>query len=133
VKNKYQVVEKVPAFVGESLYEAIRRMKVHAWKEGGLCDGFDFTYRPHFRPHDNDTKGPNCAECRVLLHDNWFERVHEETDGYNFYEEQLLAGSVMDPKYNARLACCIPIESWMEGMTCSIDLTPMESEEPILI
>jgi hypothetical protein len=57
-------------------------MKVHAFDEGN-CNGYDFTYRPHLRPHDNDTKGPICGGCRVVLKDNWFQRVHQETDGYN--------------------------------------------------
>lgn len=75
VKNKYGVVEKVPAFVGESILEAITRMKVHSFIEH--CNGYDVTYPPHLRPHDNDTKGPVCGLCRIVFHDNWFQRVHE--------------------------------------------------------
>ena len=121
-------MERVPAFVGESVLEAIVRMKVHAFQDSGICNGFDFTYRPHYRPHDNDTKGPNCGECRIVLEDNWFERVQEETDGYNVHEEKLLVGTVIDVKTNSRLACCVPVESWMNGLTCSVDVTPIESE-----
>lgn len=77
-------VERVQAFVGESLFEAITRNQVHAYPYPlSLCNGFDLTYRPHYRPHDNDSVGPQCGECRVVLEDNWFERVQEETDGYN--------------------------------------------------
>ena len=84
VRNRYGIVERVQAFVGESLLEAINRNKVHAFLNPiELCDGYDPIYRPHYRPHDNDSRGPNCADCRVTLEDNWFERVHEETDGYN--------------------------------------------------
>lgn len=75
VKNKYGQIEKVPAFVGESLLEAITRMKVHAFNDDN-CNGYDYTYRPHERPHDKDTKGPICGECRIVLEDNWFGRVH---------------------------------------------------------
>ena len=108
-------------------------MKVHAFENHAICNGYDFTYRPHYRPHDNDTSGPICGECRVVLEDNWFERVHNETDGYNTFEEQILMAGVIDGKSSTRLACCVPVESWMEGLTCSVDPTPIESEEPILV
>lgn len=98
-----------------------------------MCNGYDFTYRPHYRPHDNDSLGPKCGDCRVVFHDNWFERVQEETAGYNTHEEIILSAGVLDVKSKTRLACCVPIESWMEGMTLSIDETPVESEEPIIV
>ena len=31
-----------------------------------------------------------------------------------------------DLRSNTRLACCVPIESWMEGLTCEVDLDPVE-------
>ena len=102
-------------------------MKVASFNPFDVCNGYDFTYRPHYRPHDNDTKGPNCGDCRVVLEDNWFERVHEETDGLNENEERILATGVLDAQSNTRLACCIPIESWMSGLTCSVDISPQES------
>lgn len=125
------MVETVPAFVGESLLEAITRMKVHAFPEGN-CNGYDYTYRPHLRPHDNDTRGPNCGSCRVVLKDNWFQRVQAETDGYNENEELILNSLVADLKSNTRLACCVPIEPWMEGLTCEVDLDPMEFREGVI-
>jgi len=133
IRNKFNVVERIQAFEGESLFEAIVRNKVHAYGDPTLlCNGYDLIYRPHYRPHDNDCKGPNCGNCRVVLEDNWFERVHEETDGYNNLEESIL-NSQLDPKTYNRLSCCIPVEKWMEGLTCSVDLTPQESEETVLL
>ena len=132
VKNSIGQIERVPAFPGESLLDAITRARVKAYEDSLLCHGYDFTYRPHERPHDNDTKGPTCGDCRVVLEDNWFNRVHEETEGYNDNEEQLLFALSQDLKSNSRLACCIPIEQWMEGMTCTVDVEPVESENVIL-
>lgn len=71
--------------------------------------------------------GPVCGSCRIVLEDNWFQRVHQETDGYNENEELLLNGA-LDVKSNTRLACCIPVEAWMEGLTCTVDVTPAEGE-----
>ena len=100
-------------------------MKVHAFKDDH-CHGQDTTYRPHQRPHDYDSEGPSCGSCRVVLKDNWFQRVQKETDGYNEREEQLLHTSMADLKSNTRLACCVPIEAWMEGLTCEVDVDPQE-------
>lgn len=132
IKNRYNMVERVPAFVGESILDAINRMKVQSFGEQ-LCYGHDLTYRPHFRPHDNDSSGPVCASCRIVFEDNWFKRVHEETEGYNNVEELLLNSNVLDLKSNTRLACCVPVEAWMEGLTCYVDPDPNEGEELLLI
>ena len=102
------MVERIPAFVGESIFDAIYRMKMQAFQED-TCHGHDITYRPHYRPHDNDQTGPVCAGCRIVFEDNWFKRIHEETDGYNENEELLLNASVLDLKSNTRLACCVPV------------------------
>ena len=49
--------------------------------QSDICHGYDFTYRPHIRPHDPYTEGPQCGKCRVVLLDNWYPRVNEETEG----------------------------------------------------
>lgn len=41
--------------------------------------------------------------------------------------------SILHVKSNSRLACCIPIESWMQGMTLAVDVTPSEGEQTMLI
>ena len=97
------------------------------------CHGHDITYRPHYRPHDNDQTGPVCAGCRIVFEDNWFKRIHEETDGYNENEELLLNASVLDLKSNTRLACCVPVQAWMEGLTCFVDPNPNASEELLVL
>jgi len=51
-------------------------MNVASFDEN-VCDGFDTTYRPHERPHNNMSFGAQCGSCRVVLEDNWFKRVHE--------------------------------------------------------
>lgn len=131
MRNRNGALERVPAFVGESLLEAITRMKVRAFREDN-CNGYDYTYRPHYRPHDNDTKGPICGSCRVVLEGNWFQRVHKETDGFNENEEYLLKTNPADLKSNTRLACCVPVEPWMEGLTCAVDVDPVEGDVTVI-
>jgi hypothetical protein len=48
-------------------------------------------------------------------------------------EELLLFSSALDLKSNTRLACCVPVEGWMEGLTCYVDIDPVEGEQPVLI
>lgn len=64
-------------------------MQVQAF-EPNVCDGYDATYRPHYRPHDPFSDGPQCGGCRVVFEDNWFERVNKETDGISEKEITLL-------------------------------------------
>jgi len=45
----------------------------------------------------------------------------------------MLHGSTLDLKSNTRLACCVPVEAWMEGLTCYVDPNPNESEELLLM
>jgi hypothetical protein len=96
------------------------RMKVKSF-EYNVCDGYDMTYRPHYRPHDPFSDGPQCGNCRVVLEDNWYNRVDKETDGMSSQEVSCLKETVSDIQANTRLACCIPIESWMNGMTLKVD------------
>lgn len=98
-------------------------MNVRAF-ETNVCDGYDTTYRPHYRPHDPFSEGPQCGGCRVVLQDNWFNRVDKETNGMSDREKFVLQQSQLDLQANTRLACCIPIEGWMNGMTLSIDAEP---------
>lgn len=58
--------------------------------ETDTCDGYDATYRPHYRPHDPFSDGPQCGGCRVVLEDNWYERVNKETEGMSQKEIDLL-------------------------------------------
>ena len=95
-------------------------MKVKSF-ELNICDGYDATYRPHVRPHDPFSDGPQCAGCKVILEDNWFNRVDKETDGMSAQEQYCLSENVPDLQSNTRLACCVPIESWMNGMTLRVD------------
>lgn len=55
-------------------------MKVRGFQTN-VCDGYDATYRPHVRPHDPFSDGPQCGGCRVVLEDNWYNRVNKETEG----------------------------------------------------
>ncbi len=123
MRNGDQVYEKVPAFEGESLLETLTRMRVRGF-ESNLCNGYDTTYRPHVRPHDPFSDGPQCGMCRVVLEDNWYNRVDKETDGMAEQERHMLAEYTTDLQANTRLACCIPIEPWMDGMTLSVDPEP---------
>lgn len=95
-------------------------MKVKSF-EPNLCDGYDATYRPHIRPHDPFSDGPQCGSCRVILEDNWFNRVDKETGGQSQQEVYCLKETVSDLQVNTRLACCVPIEPWMNGMTLRVD------------
>ncbi len=69
----------------------------------------------------------------MVLKDNWFQRVHAETDGYNENEDLILNSSVVNLKSNTRLACCVPIESWMNGLTCEVDLDPLEFRDGVIL
>lgn len=51
-------------------------MKVKGFPEE-KCDGHDFTYRPHERPHDPFSDGPECGNCRISLRSNWFNKIDE--------------------------------------------------------
>lgn len=118
--------------MGESLYETITRWRVIGGHSASYCDGGDFNYRPHERPLDPFSDGPYCGNCRVILLDNWFNKVNEETDGQSKRETDLLS-SQLDNRNDLRLSCCVPVESWMEGLTFEI-YTPAEiSEAPKFI
>lgn len=39
------------------------------------CHGGDMIYRPHQRPHDPFSDGPQCGLCQIILTDNWHEKV----------------------------------------------------------
>jgi ferredoxin len=78
------------------------------------------------RPHDPFSEGPQCGGCRVILEDNWYNRVHNETDGMSEQERFQLTETQNDLQANTRLACCVPIESWMNGMTLRVDPEPTE-------
>ena len=96
-------------------------MKVKGFNYPELCDGDDFTYRPHVRPHDPFCAGPSCGSCRIVFKDNWYEKINEETDGMT-RDEQILLLHFQDIRQKTRLACCIPVESWMNG--CTFELLP---------
>ena len=44
-------------------------------------------------------------------------------------EQIMLSSGNVDPQSNSRLACCIPIESWMNGMKLSMDPVANDGEE----
>ncbi len=46
--------------------DTITRMRVRGF-ESNICIGYDATYRPHVRPHDPFSDGPQCGACRVVL------------------------------------------------------------------
>ena len=60
------------------------------------------------------------------MEDNWVNRVNNETDGASDQEKFVLSERQSDLQSNTRLACCIPIESWMNGMTLRVDPEPTE-------
>ena len=56
-------------------------MKVKGSFNHSLCLGNDTNYRPHERPHDPFSEGPTCGMCRIVLRDNWFDKINVATDG----------------------------------------------------
>jgi hypothetical protein len=57
--------------------------------------------------------------CRIIFLDNWYDRIYEETDGMNEYEESAIY-RYSDFVKGSRLACCLPVEKWMDGCTFEI-------------
>ena len=51
-------------------------MRVKGTMHTGLCLGHDFVYKPHLRPHDPYSDGPNCGICRIVLKDNWYHKIN---------------------------------------------------------
>lgn len=127
VKDSEGQWQQIHGFEGESFFEAIIRMNVRGFDANGFCNGGDFTYRPHYRPHDPFSSGPSCGSCRIILKDNWYEKIHRETEGTTKEEEALLM-HFPDIRQQVRLACCIPVESWMNGCTFEILPDPELSE-----
>lgn len=103
------------------------RFKVKGGVNERYCMGGDLTYRPHERPHDPFSSGPTCGMCRIVLTDNWYEKVNEETDGISNPEQATLL-VFTDIKKNVRLSCCVPVEKWMDGCTFEIYTPPEMSE-----
>ena len=102
-------------------------MNIRGFEASRFCNGGDFTYRPHFRPHDPFSAGPSCGSCRIILKDNWYNKIHEETEGIT-KEEQSLLLHFPDIRKNVRLACCLPVEKWMNGCTFEVLPDPELSE-----
>lgn len=127
VKNSHGQWEQIHAFVGENFQDAILRMNVKGAYNERLCYGSDYVYQPHLRPHDPFSDGPMCGMCRIVLLDNWYEKVHQETDGMSVEEEDLLV-KYTDARKDMRLSCCLPVEKWMDGCTFQIYPPPEVSE-----
>lgn len=127
VKNADGQWEQIYAFVGENFQDAILRMKVKGADSERLCYGADFVYQPHERPHDPFSDGPICGMCRIVLKDNWYDKVNQETEGMTDEEEYLLQ-KYTDARKDMRLSCCLPVEKWMDGCTFEIYSPPEVSE-----
>jgi hypothetical protein len=69
--------EKAYGFVGDSFLDVIIRMSVQGVEFWQTCAGYDLIYPPHQRPHDPFSAGACCGKCRIILVDNWFEKIFE--------------------------------------------------------
>ena len=93
-------------------------MALQRWNIGGLpaeCGGGDPESPPHIKPFDFYSFGPLCNTCQVIIPQSMNSQVPKSKA-----ETLNLDTSPWYVESNSRLACCIQMEKWMDGMTIKI-------------
>jgi ferredoxin len=104
----------VQAYEGEPLLLALKRNSIPI---GHACNGGDMVV-PYTEPmQDNTSWGPSCSECQIVVGEAWFKHLkpmgeHEKT--------RLLRTHTNFVTPLSRLACCLMVEKWMNGIHLSI-------------
>ncbi|KAM3144969.1 hypothetical protein pb186bvf_002974 [Paramecium bursaria] len=110
------VFDRIPAFVGESLLEALKRFTVD--EVVGSCDGGEKLDSILEDPIQPNSYGPLCSDCQVYIASPWVERLRPR----DYREELQLDNAVQVSEKHSRLSCTIKIEKWMDEMEVSTAL-----------
>ena len=97
------------------MLEALQRSNIEGLP--AYCDGGDPETPPHIKPFDFYAYGPMCTDCLVTVAMKWNNKIPMSS-----VEHENLTGHSEYVNHNSRLACCIQIEEWMDGMTVEIGL-----------
>ena len=118
----------IKAMVGEPLLYALKKNFVpinHA------CNGGDLNVPSTEFPLDTTSWGPACSECQVIVSEPWLKYL--KPMGEN---EQARLARTTNSYFGAqsRLACCVMVEKWMDGMQLGVpyndDSRPVGGDAP---
>ena len=104
---------KVAAYEGESLQKALTRGQVPGFPAS--CQGGDPESTSHERPFDYYSRGPTWSQCQIYMKQEFSGRISKLNQEVEYLDEiQEIVQS------DSRLACCIPVKTWMNGMPIEI-------------
>ncbi|KAL4470240.1 hypothetical protein ABPG74_011851 [Tetrahymena malaccensis] len=118
IQNRIGQFERISAFEGESLLEALQRNKVAGIV--ATCEGGEDINTMLEKPIDPVTYGPFCSSCQVVVSNPWRNKMGD----LHYLEERNLVRSSYPTTENSRLACCVLVEKWMNEMIISIPQNP---------
>ncbi len=91
------------------MHEALKRSNVSGMR--AMCDGGDPETRAYEKPYDFYSFGPMCDSCKVEIKSEWNSKIPKSSD-----EDDIISQHPNSVSSNTRLACCIQVEKWMDGM-----------------
>ena len=121
VEDTYGEIRKVPGFEGQTVFEAIQNSKVEGFGDAH-CNGGDTESPPSTRPFDYTSWGPMCNQCQIVLPEEWSSKIKMYDGERNFIEK-----SDNYTHQNSRLACCLPLKKWMDGMPIKMGLNELST------
>jgi len=113
----------VQAYEGESLLLALKRNLVPI---GHACNGGDLNVPYTENMQDNTSWGPSCSECQIVVGEPWFKHLRSMGE---HEKARLLRTPTNFVTPESRLACCLVVEKWMNGIQFSVPHT--EESRPI--
>lgn len=113
----------VQGYEGEPLLTALKRNKIPI---GHACNGGDLIV-PYTEPMQDSTSwGPSCSECQIVVGEAWFKHLRPMGE---HEKARLLRTHTSYFTPLSRLACCLMVEKWMNGIEFGIPHT--EESRPI--
>lgn len=118
----------VQAYEGEPLLLALKR---NAIPIGHGCNGGDLIV-PYTEPMQDTTSwGPSCSDCQIVVAEAWFKHLQPMGDAER---QRLIRTGTGFFTPQSRLACCLMVEKWMNGMQFSVPYSqesrPIGTEGP---
>ena len=107
---------RIAGYKGESLLDVITRNHVPGIFPDCLGGDKEGSMEAHQIPYDYYSMGVECAQCSVVIADEWADKVNK----MHSKEEEKLTRRQQGNATNSRLACCIQMRPELNEMIVAV-------------
>ena len=107
---------RIAGYSGESLLDAMKRNYIPGIFDDCLGGDHEGSMQPHQIPYDYYSMGVDCAQCSIIVPDQWIDKVNKMHSS----EEKKLTRRVQGNATNQRLACCIQVRPELNEMIVTV-------------